>query len=320
MVLRRLLRPAGRAVDAAAALAGTAAGLALGSATLTAGLAAGTARAGARAVRATTRTSSEIVTDSARVAAAAGAETARLAGFVLRGADPSTTGGPDRIETAARAMFDPDPAPQRPRVWSDGGHAHVEFAAPDGADGSQVGASLRRRLERLDGVDRAAVNDVVGRVLVAFDRRRVGVDDVVGVVAAAARAGGGRQVHRRREEHPADLEPLLEAVASLLVNGTAAGAAYVGRMLPVPRLTRHATAVLTLVDSRPQLRRALTARLGPLGADLVLVELNALLHVLTQSPTVPAINAVAAAQRVVEVAARRAVWQRREPQLCRPEF
>jgi len=320
VVLRRLLRPAGRAVDAAAALAGTAAGLALGSATLTAGLAAGTARAGARAVRATTRTSSEIVTDSARVAAAAGAETARLAGFVLRGADPSTTGGPDRIETAARAMFDPDPAPQRPRVWSDGGHAHVEFAAPDGADGSQVGASLRRRLERLDGVDRAAVNDVVGRVLVAFDRRRVGVDDVVGVVAAAARAGGGRQVHRRREEHPADLEPLLEAVASLLVNGTAAGAAYVGRMLPVPRLTRHATAVLTLVDSRPQLRRALTARLGPLGADLVLVELNALLHVLTQSPTVPAINAVAAAQRVVEVAARRAVWQRREPQLCRPEF
>jgi cation-transporting P-type ATPase I len=64
----------------------------------------------------------------------------------------------------------------------------------------------------------------------------------------------------------------------------------------------------------------MTARIGPIGTDLVFTGTSALLHALTQSPTVPALNAAAAFERVLEVCARRHVWRRREPELCKPDL
>jgi cation-transporting ATPase I len=62
----------------------------------------------------------------------------------------------------------------------------------------------------------------------------------------------------------------------------------------------------------------LVARIGTTGTDLTFTGASALLHALTQSPAVPALNAAAAAARVWEMRARRDVWRRREPELCRP--
>ena len=163
------------------------------------------------------------------------------------------------------------------------------------------------------------MNDVVGRVLVAFDDRRVTAEDVVGVVTAVEQARGGKQVFPQREDHPADLEPFLAAAVTAAVDITAVGVAAAAKVLPIPALSRHVTLTIALLDSQQWIKDGLEARIGPIGTDLVFTGTSALLHALTQSPTIPAINAAAALQQALEIRARRQVWRRREAELCRPE-
>ena len=252
---------------------------------------------------------------TATVLAKAGA---RAAGALVTGIDDATDGNLERLTEAGKAMFEPPSARRSRRVWVSRGRAHLELATPAVEGGPSVQRTLRRQLERLDGVEWAAVNDAVGRVLVTFDERRIRVDDVVEVITAIEQARGGKQVFPLNPDHPADLEPLVAALVTLAVDTVGIGVAYAGRMLPVPRLTRHATLVLAFLDSQPRVKKALVARIGVTGSDLTFAGASALLHALTQSPTVPALNAAAAAARVWEMRARRGVWQRREPELCHP--
>ena len=108
----------------------------------------------------------------------------------VTGADPIPDGHVRSIGAAARGMVEPPPARHTRRVWAhhDRGHGHVqvEVAAPDAEDQPEVRRALRRQLERLEGVEWATVNDVVGRVLVAVDERRV------------SRRGRRRRRHRDR--------------------------------------------------------------------------------------------------------------------------
>jgi cation-transporting ATPase I len=316
-----LLRPSAlvrRAADGAVHVAAAGAGLAAGSAVLTAGLVVESTRAGARAARAAAATTVAAAAKSAELAKDVGVGSVRIAGTLVPGSDRVADGSMGRLAGVARGMFEPPQARHSRRVWAAGGRTHVELAAPTLEGGPEVEQALRRHLERLEGVEWAAVNNVVGRVRVAFDDKRISVEDLVGVVTRIERARGGRQVFPQRDEHPADLEPLLAAVVTAAVDTAATGMAYGGKALAVPALTRHATLVLALLDSQQWIRQGLTDRIGPIGTDLVFTGMSALLHALTQSPVIPALNAAAAVQRAAEMDARREVWRRREPELCRP--
>ncbi|QYN32535.1 cation-translocating P-type ATPase [Pseudonocardia sp. DSM 110487] len=280
---------------------------------VTAGLVAGTAKVG-------TGTAVAVAGGSMRLARSVAVEGVRFAGTAVTGSDPLADGRPERVAEAARALFEPSEERHHRRVWVDGGHAHVELAEPAVEGGDEVRRTLRRQLERLEGVEWATVNDVVGRVLVSFDQRRIRLEDVLGVVTAIEQARGGQHVFPRHDEHPADLEPLLAALVTAAVDTAAIGVAFAGKVLPVPALTRHATLLLALLDQQRWLTDRITARIGPTGTDLVFTGASALLHALTQSPTVPALNAAAAYERALEVLARRSVWRRREPELCRPDL
>jgi cation-transporting ATPase I len=247
------------------------------------------------------------------------ADSAQAGVRVARTTMTAATSGAAVVVRVASGMVKP-PQRQSRRVWSGGGRVHVELAASALQGRLAAHRALLKQLEGLDGVDWATVNEIVGRVLVAFDERRITVGDVVAVVNAVERTQGGRQGLPERREHPGDLEPLLAAVITTLIDSAAIGVALAGRALGVPALTRHATVALSVLDAVPQTRRALTARLGAIGTDLAFAGVSALLHAASQSPVVPALNAVAGAQRVLEMSARRAVWRRREPQLCRPEW
>src|SRR3712207_8004897 len=87
-------------------------------------------------------------------------------------------------------MLEPPPARHTRRVWADRGRVQVELLAPDAQETPEVRSALRRHLERLEGVEWATVNDVVGRVLVAFDERRVTVGHLLGPVAALEKKTG----------------------------------------------------------------------------------------------------------------------------------
>src|SRR4051794_7786170 len=296
---------AGNAGAAVARLALTGAALAAAPAVLTAGLLAEPTRAAVRV---------------ARTAAEAGT---RAVGTLVTGADPIPDGQVRSIGAVARGMLEPPPARHTRRVAAHHGQGHghvqVEVAVPDAGDRSELRRALRRQLERLEGVEWATVNDVVGRVLVGIDDRRISVEDVVGVVTAVEQARGGRQVFPARPDHPADLEPLLAAVLDAAIDTAAVGVAVAGKVLPIPALTRHVTLAIALLDSKQWIKDGLEARIGPIGAELAFTGTSALLHALTQSPSIPAINAAAAVQQALAIRARRQVWRRREPELCRPE-
>src|SRR4051794_30650838 len=186
MALRRRARPARGLLRAGAQLAVLGTGLAAAPAVLTAGLVTGSARATGR----TARTLAESAT--------------RAVGTVVTGADPMPDGHVHSLVETARGMVEPPTTRHTPRVWADRGHVQVELGVP--GESPEARSSLRRALERLDGVSWATVNEVAGRVLVAVDERRVGVDDVVGVVTAVEQARGARRLYPLRTDHPADLE------------------------------------------------------------------------------------------------------------------
>ncbi|WP_236832421.1 cation-translocating P-type ATPase [Blastococcus sp. KM273128] len=303
-----LLRRLGSAARQATQVATGAAALAALPAVVGAGLVGGTA---ARAARAG-------VAGSLHVAHVAAVSGTRAVGTLVTGADPLPSGHLHDLVDAAKGLLEPAPARHTRRVWRDRDRLQIEVEEP-ADDAPAARAALRRHLERLEGVEWATVNDVVGRVLVAVDARRVGIEDVVGVVTEIEQARGGTGVFPQRPDHPADVEPLLAAVLAAAVDVVALGFATAGRYLPIPAVHRHATVVMALLDTQQWLKRALADRIGPVGTDLVFEGTGALLHSLTQSPVVPALNATAAVQRALEVRARRQVWCRRERELCGPE-
>src|SRR3954452_22177495 len=317
MGLLRRVEAARRAVDAGArrALTGavTGAGLAAVPVVLGAGLLSEPTRAATQLARAAAGGSIAV----ARKAAVTGT---RAVGTVVTGADPIPDGHVRHLADVARGMLEPPMARHTRRVWADRGHVHIEVAAPPAEEQPEVRRALRRHLERLEGVQWASVNDAVGRVLVAIDDRQISVEEVVGVVTAVEQPRGGRQVFPQRQDHPADLEPLMAALLDATVETVAVGVGLAGRVLfPVPTLTRHVTTVIALLDSQQWLRSRLEARIGALGTGLLFAGSTALLHAGAQSPSVPAINAAAALQRALEIRARRQVWRRREAELCRAE-
>jgi cation-transporting ATPase I len=313
MALLRRLDSARRAAREAAGLAAGVAGLAavpvlIGAGLLgeTAGLTTRIARAGASAAAA-----------PLSLARDAAVQSTRAVGTVLTGADPFPGGHLHELVDAAKGMLQPPLARSTRRVWADRDRLQIEVDdLTDDAPGAR--RALRSHLERLEGVEWATVNDVVGRVMVAVDARQVTVEDVVGVITEIEQARGGTGVFPQRPDHPADLEPLLAAVLAAAIDTTAFGVATAAKYLPIPAVHRHATLLMALLDTQQWLKRAISDRIGPVGTDLVFEGTSALLHALTQSPTVPALNTVAALQRTLEMRARRQVWRRRERELCRP--
>ncbi|WP_138731812.1 cation-translocating P-type ATPase [Modestobacter excelsi] len=319
MALLRRMGVARSAAGTVARLAVTGAGVALAPVALTAGLLGEPARRAGDLARAAAGGAATVAGGSLSLARQAAVTGTRAVGTVVTGADPIPDGHVRHLADVARGMFEPPTARHTRRVWAERGHVHIEVTAPPAEDRPEVRRALRRHLERLDGVQWATVNDVVGRVLVAIDERQLSVEQVVGVVTAVEQSRGGTQVFPQRQDHPADLEPLMAAVLDAAIDVAAVGVAAAGRLLPIPPLTRHATLLVALLDSQQWVRSALEARLGAVGTGLVLSGSSALLHACTQSPSVPAINAAAALQRALEVRARRQVWRRRESELCRAE-
>src|SRR4051794_5908295 len=220
-----------RALDGAVTGAVTAVGLAAAPAVLTAGLLSEPGRAATQLARSAAGGSLSL----ARKAAASGT---RAVGTVVTGADPIPDGHVRHLADVVRGMLEPQMARHTRRVWAGRGHVHIEVAAPPAEEQPEVRRALRRHLERLEGVQWATVNDVVGRVLVAIDDRQISVEEVVGVVTAVEQSRGGTQVFPQRQDHPADLEPLMAALLDATVETVAVGVGLAGRgLFPGPTPT-----------------------------------------------------------------------------------
>jgi cation-transporting ATPase I len=258
---------------------------------------------------------------AARTAAETPLRGATVAAKVARHGASAARDAPRQVLWSAKALFDPHPGRTHRRVWENHGHAQIEVRGFTGERPRDVRLSRRVKgaVNRLNGVRWAEINAVTGQVLVAFDKGRVDLETVLDSVRAAEEAAGTRHedFDWERPVHPSDTTPLASAVVELAADWVAFNAALTGRLLRVPALPRGVRVGLTLLDLQPQLRRKLSASIGPVSTDVLMSLTYAAVLGLSQRPIGPAIDMVRQTELLGEVLARRAVWSRREPELCR---
>jgi cation-transporting ATPase I len=258
---------------------------------------------------------------AARTAAETPLRGATAAANVARHGASAARGAPRQVLWSAKALFDPHPGRTHRRVWENHGHAQIDVRGFTGERprDERLSQRVKGAVNRLNGVRWAEINAVTGQVLVAFDKGRVDLETVLDSVRAAEEAAGTRQedFDWERPVHPSDTTPLASAVVELAADWVAFNAAVTGRILRVPALPRGVRVGLTLLDLQPQLRRKLSANIGPVSTDVLMSLTYAAVLGLSQRPIGPAIDLVRQAELLGEVLARRAVWSRREPELCR---
>jgi cation-transporting ATPase I len=218
---------------------------------------------------------------------------------------------------AARTVPVPGRARLARRSWVGDGRAHIEVRGLRREGTESIARQLEAALGRLHGVHWAQVNAVLGRVVVAFAADEVRLDQLIEVIEAIETAHGldHERFPNDRPEHPADIEPLHRQLVSLAADAVGIGLpAFVTRMRgrTVPT---YLSSALSIVDVTPALRRQLDRRLGPAAADLLLVTGNAIAQGMSEGSFGLLVDAVHRGCLVGEITARRAVWQRREPEL-----
>ncbi|MBA9004745.1 cation-translocating P-type ATPase [Thermomonospora cellulosilytica] len=205
------------------------------------------------------------------------------------------------------------------RVWSRDGRAYVEVRGLRARADRRVQDAVRRAVRALDGVSWAEVNAITGEVLASFDEGKVSLDTIVDAVEAVEEAqqiAGGTDEDFPGRGHPAEKAPVTAEAIALAADCTAFGLAVTGRFVRWPRLPRGFRAAVALVDAQPRVRRLLESRLGRHGTDLTLAFTSAVVHGLTQEPASLGVDALYRGLLLAELAERRAVWCRREEELC----
>jgi cation-transporting P-type ATPase I len=197
------------------------------------------------------------------------------------------------------------------------GHAHIEVRGVHGPAWSALLSEVRAALERLEGVDWAEVDAIVGRVVIVFDPEALNADDLVATIETVEDAHGARDERfpHDRPDHPADREPIQRNVFAIVADVAGLGfatAAQTLRFVPIPA---EIPGVIALVDSQPRLRRFLENRFGRPVADVTLAGANALAQAVGQGPLGLLVDIAHRTSSVSELQARRGVWEAREPAL-----
>jgi cation-transporting P-type ATPase I len=219
-----------------------------------------------------------------------------------------------------RVLFDLHPRRTQRRMWAGHGHAHIEVRGLSGSGPRhrRIATNVQRALSGLSGVRWTGINAVTGHVVVAFDEQKLDAGQLLEAVRRVEEAEGTdwEDFSWGRPVHPSDATPLAAATVELAVDCLAVTTAVIGRASRLPRLPRGPRVGLVLADLQPQFRKELSRLIGPTGTEVVLALSYATLQGLSQRPVGPLIDAVHRAQVLAELLARRAAWERREPELC----
>jgi cation-transporting P-type ATPase I len=223
---------------------------------------------------------------------------------------------PGALLSALADRLLPPPGGRR-RYWAGHGRAHIEVKGVHRPENADFARKVEDELACLEGVDWAEVNAVVGRVVVAFDERELGVNDLIEVIEAAEHAHdiATEQFPRDRPEHPADAEAVRRQVYAIGAEVGGLGLNLAGRVIRSSPLLAEVASVVSLIDATPALRQQLESRLGEAAADLTLAVGNALAQGLAQGPLGLLVDIAHRSLRLEETRARREAWDRREPEL-----
>ncbi len=224
-----------------------------------------------------------------------------------------------RIASATGAITDIGPSRGRRRVWSRAGRAHVEVRglAGHGPEHRRMTQDVTAALTRLKGVRWAEVNAVTAHVFIAFDEDDIDVDGLVDAVEAVEEAHGTREdtFSWSHPPHPADDTAIASLAVALAADVLGIVSATTGRLARLGAPPRGLRAPIAIIETQPRLRSALGARLGPVGADLLLAVGNAAAHGLTEGAGPLAVDALSRLLQLGELRSRRDVWEQKELEL-----
>ena len=206
---------------------------------------------------------------------------------------------------------------RRSSVSSDGRHAHIEVRGAHHPERAGLVRDVKAALERLDGVEWAEIDTIVGRAVVVFDPASVSPDDLIDTIGTVEEVHGAAEERfpHDRPDHPADREPLQRNVFAIIADVVGIGVATGVQALRVVRIPAEIPGLISLADSQPRVRRFLENRFGRPATDVTLVTANALSAALGQGPLGLVVDITHRFGVVSELQARHAVWQRREPEL-----
>jgi cation-transporting ATPase I len=221
---------------------------------------------------------------------------------------------------AARELADLRPQRTNRRVWEGNGQAHIEVRGMtgSGAKHRELRSGVLSRMRKLRGVRWAEVNAVTGQVLIAFDEGRVNVETMLDTVRSVEQAHGTRDENFpwSRPVHPSDPAPIAAAAIELAADCVSVAIAIAGRITHLPSVPRAVRVAQAVIEVERPLRRQLKKRIGPIATDAVLALSAATIHGLSKGPSAPAVDALYRLQLLAEATSRRAVWNRRQDDLC----
>jgi cation-transporting ATPase I len=164
--------------------------------------------------------------------------------------------------------------------------------------------------ESVDGVQWAAHNGILGRVIVRFDPTRTTLACIVEAVERV-----DERPERPIRHRSARLDPMLANKLALGADLLGGAAAFVGRAVRLPRLPAELAVVPVAVDVLPWLGKGLRSMLGRSGADVATAVASSGVTALTQTGLGSVSDAVLRGILIAEETAHRTVWRNRAKDL-----
>ena len=211
------------------------------------------------------------------------------------------------------------------RVWAGEQRAHLEFCALGAGELELFAERVEDVFSACDAVQWVEVNPDLGRVIVAFDRDALPLDDLVAMLEGVEDelALGGRQFHGVRSPHPADFEPVLREAIKLGADAVGLGLSLPFRLAaPIPAGVRTVGGtVAAVVNGVPRVRGLIESRFDSPLTDVALASVNVVVQGIGHGPLAPLTELAYHASSFSELLSRRRVWEAREPELfVKPSF
>ncbi|GGM68348.1 HAD-IC family P-type ATPase [Dactylosporangium sucinum] len=202
------------------------------------------------------------------------------------------------------------PSRGRRKAWARDGFAHIEIrGARRGLVTAEHGRLVEETVAALRGVDWAAWNAALGRLIVSYDEGGVDLGDLVDAVTEAESgflADGASSLDAESRQR-----------VTLAADVLGAAGSFVARQLRLPAAARELTALVTLVDHIPGVRSRLRRVLGRHEADLLVSALGATINAAGQAELSLLADAGLRGILLREMSAQRDTWQRRSGELTR---
>lgn len=218
--------------------------------------------------------------------------------------------------TAAAVALEALGGPTARRCQAVGNRCWVEVRGLGGQHGDAIAAEVVRTVEKLPGVRSVALNTTVARIVVTVDDDGPSLPELLRTVGDAEQAVDAVARRIRPMNLPGD-----DAVLAARTMGAAFSLAGLGLSVSASALRLRGlpdvvSAVPTLVDHMPSLRRQVEGRLGPDGTDLLFAAAHAAAATLAVSPVSAAAEAAQRTMLAAEAWNDRAAWRRHEPALA----